>query len=106
MSILANHGMLKCPHPLPPSPTLSHHLLQQGGEGWSGQGEEVWGEDIQVYVFALHSPLPVLTIPPYWLTAYPANHHCQHYLSDNTLALGSSSGSSSGSTNTSQTSLQ
>ena len=32
-------------------------------------------EDVQVYVLALCSPLPVLTIPPYWLTVQPANHH-------------------------------
>ena len=31
-------------------------------------------EDVQVYILALRSPLPALTIPPHQLTMQPANH--------------------------------
>ena len=54
------------------SPTISHGTTD--GEGWSGRGEGVRREDLRMYVLALCSPLPALTIPPHRLTVQPANH--------------------------------
>ena len=55
------------------SPIISH--VATGGRDGRDRERGAQHEDIQVYVLALCSPLPALTLPPHRLTGQPANHH-------------------------------